>query len=265
MTGAIAGGGAWPRPDDPAIVTSLGDALGLEPAVAHALPPAYLVATAGGRRTARAAGTPESPSSTRDRLWMQGGLIHLQSDEQQPGFLARASELTDLADLLPELEERILAAQGEIQELVAARAAVAETIHRAQEAAAALKQEQAGVRSRRDDLAGRHQRLAESEETLQREQARLASELARLGEVQLGLGGDLEGLEARHAAQERPVRRAPEGGRGGAQGARDPARPGCRPARAARRAHRAAAVDGPRERPAGARDRRRASARSRSG
>ena len=111
---------AWPRPDDPAIVASLGDALGLEPAVAQALPPAYLVATAAdAERLARA--SPGVAFLTRDRLWMQGGLIHLQGDEQQPGFLARASELTDLADLLPELEERILAAHGGIQELVARR------------------------------------------------------------------------------------------------------------------------------------------------
>ena len=103
---------------------------------------------------------------------MQGGLIHLQGDEQQPGFLARTSELTDLADLLPELEERIVAAQAGIQQLVAERAAVAETIHRAQEGTAALKQEQAGIRSRRDELAGRHHRLTENEENLQREQAR---------------------------------------------------------------------------------------------
>ncbi len=199
---ASAEAGVWPRPEDPAVVASLGDALGLDPAVARALPPAYLVASAAdAERLARAhAGV---AFLTRDRLWMQGGLIHVQGDEQQPGFLARTSELTDLADLLPELEERILAAQGGIQELVAARAAVAETIHRAQEGAAALKQEQAGVRSRRDELAGRHQRLAESEEALQREQARLASELARLGEVQLGLGGDLESREASHAARER--------------------------------------------------------------
>ncbi len=194
--------GTWPRLEDPAIVASLGDALGLELAVAQALPPAYLVATAeDAERLARAhAGV---AFLTRDRLWMEGGLIHLQGDEQQPGFLARSSELTDLADLLPGLELRIAAAQGEIQELVAARAAVAETIHRAQEGAAALKQEQAGVRSRRDELAGRHRRLTESEESLQREQAKLASELAQLGEVQLGLGGDLERLEAEHAGRER--------------------------------------------------------------
>ncbi|MEO7974146.1 MAG: hypothetical protein ABIU84_11225, partial [Thermoanaerobaculia bacterium] len=192
---------SWPQPQDPAIVASLGDALGLEPAVARALPPAFLAASAeDAERLARAhSGV---AFLTRDRLWMHGGLIHLEGDEQQPGFLARTSELTDLADLLPALEERIGAAHGVIQELVAARAAVAETIHRAQEAAAALKQEQAGVRSRRDELAGRHQRLAENEENLQSEQARLASELARLGEVQLGLGGDLESLEAGHAQRE---------------------------------------------------------------
>jgi len=194
--------GSWPRIEDPAIVASLGDALGLEPAVAQALPPAYLVATAeDAERLARAhSGV---AFLTRDRLWMEGGLIHLQGDEQQPGFLARSSELTDLADLLPGLELRIASAQSEIQELVAARATVAETIHRAQESAAALKQEQAGVRSRRDELAGRHRRLTESEESLQREQAKLASELARLGEVQLGLGGELERLEGEHAGRER--------------------------------------------------------------
>ena len=197
-----AGTGAWIHADDPAIVASLGDALGLAAEVARALPPAYLVETPeDAERLARThAGV---AFLTRDRLWMQGGLIHLQGDEQQPGFLARTSELTDLADLLPELEQRIAAAQTGIQELVAARATVAETIHRAQEGAAALKQEQAGVRSRRDELAGRHQRLTESEEALQREQAKLASELARLGEVQLGLGGNLEQLEADHATRER--------------------------------------------------------------
>ncbi len=193
---------AWPRIGDSAILTSLGDALGLEPAIAQALPPAYLVTTAeDAERLAHA--WPGVAFLTRDRLWMQGGLIHLQGDEEQPGFLARASELTDLADLLPALTERIRGAHGEIQELVAARSAVAEGINRLQEVAAALKQEQAGVRSRRDELAGRHQRLAENEESLQRERAKLASELSQLGEVQLGLGSELATLEARHAARER--------------------------------------------------------------
>lgn len=193
---------AWPRMDDPAIIAALGDALGLEPAIAQALPPAYLVTTAeDAERLARA--WPGVAFLTRDRLWMQGGLIHLQGDEVQPGFLARTSELTDLGELLPALEERIRSGLGEIQELVAARSTVAESIHRLQETAAALKQEQAGVRSRRDELAGRHQRLAENEESLERERSKLASELSRLGEVQLGLGSELEALEARHAARER--------------------------------------------------------------
>ncbi len=104
--GGAADSGSWPLPDDPAIVASLGDALGLAPEIAHALPPAYLVTTAeDAERLARA--QPGVAFLTRDRLWMQGGLIHLQGDEQQPGFLARASELTDLANLLPDLEERI--------------------------------------------------------------------------------------------------------------------------------------------------------------
>jgi chromosome segregation protein len=195
------GEGTWPRPEDPAIVAALGDALGLEPSVAQALPPAYLVTTPeDAERLARA--HPGLAFLTRDRLWMQGGLIHLQGDEERPGFLARASEQGELADLLPALAARIAGAQGEIEELVAARAAVAETIHRAQEGAAALKQEQAGVRSRRDELAGRHQRLSEHEENLQREQSRLASELAELGDLQLGLGGELAALEKQHAERE---------------------------------------------------------------
>ncbi len=193
---------ASPRLEDSAIVAALGDALGLAPAIARALPPAYLVATAeDAERLARA--QPGVAFLTRDRLWMQGGLIHLQGDEEQPGFLARTSELTDLADLLPELEERIRSAQAEVHGLVAARATAAETIHRVQEVVAGLRQEQAGVRSRRDELRGRHQRLAGDEESLLREQSILATELARLGGVTLGLGSDLETLEARHAARER--------------------------------------------------------------
>jgi chromosome segregation protein len=189
-------------PSDPAIVASLGAALGLDAAIARALPPAFLVDSAedAERLARRHAG---AAFLTRDRIWAEGGLVHLAGDETQPGFLARASELADLAEELPRLEARELTGRGELEALVAARSSAAEALNRLRESIAALKQEQAGLRSRRDELAGRHRRLAEHEDTLQREQTTLATELSRLGSVQHDLGAELQRLEQLHAGRER--------------------------------------------------------------
>ncbi len=192
---------AWPRPQDPAIVASLGEALALPDAVAHALPPAYLVDDAGAAERL-AATWPGVAFLTRDRLWMQGGLLHLEGDEAVPGLLARSTEQSELAERLATLDDRIAAARTEIESLVATRAEAAQTIHRLQERATALRQEQAATRARREDAAQRHRRLAASEETLRREQGALASELSRLANRHQDSGAELARLEAAHAERE---------------------------------------------------------------
>jgi len=193
---------AWPRLDDPAIVASLGDALGLPGELAQALPPAFLVdAPEEAERLARQ--HPGVSFLTRRGVWLQGGLVHLPADEAQPGFLTRASELAELADELPRLDAAIESARREIAALVEARAAAAQSIHRQQDELAARKQDQAATRSRRDELATRHQRVSTQEETLQREQSTLAGELARLAALQQGLGSELARTEGLHAERER--------------------------------------------------------------
>jgi len=193
---------SWPRPDDPAIVAALGDALGLAPELARALPPAFLVE--GGADAERLARRwPGVAFLTRDRLWIEGGIVHLQGAEALPGFLARASELADLEGELATLGERIAAGRAEIEALVAARAEAAQVIHRLQDELSALRQERAGTAARRDELAGRHRRLAGSEASLQREQSDLSGELERLARLQRESGDELVRLEAAHAERER--------------------------------------------------------------
>ena len=189
-------------PDDPAIVAALGSALGLDAATARALPPAYLVESAADaeRLARRHAGI---AFLTRDRLWAEGGLLHLEGDAAQPGFLARASELADLAEELPRIAARLLKSRAELEALVAARATAAQAQNRLREETTGLRQEQAAGRSRRDELAGRHRRLGDHEASLQREQLSLTTELSRLGAVQQDLGSELRRLEELHAARER--------------------------------------------------------------
>ena len=68
---------------DPAIQSSLGDALSLPEDVVHALPPAYLVESAGDARRL-ASSHPGIAFISRDRLWAQAGVLHVQGHELSP-------------------------------------------------------------------------------------------------------------------------------------------------------------------------------------
>ncbi len=188
-------------PEDPAIVASLGEALGLAPQLAAALRPAFLVDGAeAAERLARA--WPGTAFLTRDRIWFEGGIVHLQGVEAQPGFLARTSELADLDQELPRLERDIAAARAEIDTLVEARAEAAKSIHRAQDELAGWRQERAAVNARRDELMARHRRLAANEASLVRERHELGAEIERLVHLQQASGEELGRLERLHAERE---------------------------------------------------------------
>ena len=192
---------AAPRPDDPAIVAAVGEALGLEAGLAGALPPAWLVESAAdAERLARR--HPGATFIARDRVQAQGGLVHLVGEQAQPGLLERSSELADLADALPRLEDRLSTERAGLAELVAGRARLAETIRHLEGELAGFRQELAVVRSRRDELAGRHRRLAEGEAALERERATLEGDLARRAEAQRSIGEELARVEALHAGRE---------------------------------------------------------------
>jgi len=192
---------SWPRPQDPAIVASLGEALDLPETLSHALPPAYLVADAGSAERLAAA-WPGVAFLTRDRFWMQGGLLHLEGSEALPGLLARSTEQEELSAEIAALDDRVGETRGEIDALVAQRSEAAQAIHRLQERATALRQEQAATRARREEMAQRHRRLATSEEALRREQGELAHELSLLATRHEDSGSELSRLEAAHAENE---------------------------------------------------------------
>jgi chromosome segregation protein len=199
----LAGAAASGEPiSDPAIVASLGDALSLSPALAAALPPAYLTRTAAdAARLARAhrgiAFLAPQP------LWIQGGLLHVDGADAQPGFLARASELEVLALRLPELEAAIAATSSAIEMQLAERARTAERIRRIEGDLGALRQQEAVLRSRAEELGRRRQRGDETLTRLRQEHASLTDELGRLGRVRGDLGDEIARLEGAHAERER--------------------------------------------------------------
>jgi chromosome segregation protein len=188
-------------PDDPAVVCTLAEALGLDPALATALPAAFLVESgADAERLARS--VPGADFLSRDRVWARGGLLHLQADEAEPGLLERTSELADLSEALPRLEQRCRAARGELERLVRERSAAAEELRRIDSERSSVQQDLAAVRARRDELEARHRRVAVAEDALRRERDTLGGELERRAEAQRASGAELERLEAGHAERE---------------------------------------------------------------
>jgi chromosome segregation protein len=190
------------RPDDDAVVAALGEALGLKAPLAAALPPAFLVRSAGDALRL-AERHPGVAFLAPEPLWAQGGLLHLDGEEAQPGFLARASELAELGELLPALDVDIAAASVEIESRVGERARAAEEIRRLEGELGALRQEEAVFRSRHEELVRRRTRGDEALARLRQEHATLAAELGRLGELRGGLGNEIARLESDHAERER--------------------------------------------------------------
>ena len=194
-------------PNDPAVVATLAEALGLDPALAAALPAAFLVESAAdAERLARV--FPGADFLSRERVWARGGLLHLQADEAEPGLLERTSELADLSEALPRLEAGCRAARDELARLVRERSAAAEEIRRVDAERSAVQQDLAATRARRDELDTRHRRLAEAEAALRRERDSLGGELERRAEAQRVSGAELTRLETAHAEREAEFDRA---------------------------------------------------------
>jgi chromosome segregation protein len=187
---------------DAAIVSDLGRALGLPEALARALPPAYLVLSREDAvRLARR--HPGVAFLSPDRLWAQGGLLHVQGEQAQPGRLARQSEAAVLAARLPSIEGQLAetrdAVAGLDEVLATAEAALAEK--RADNGR--LRERLAADKAHLDSLEKRHQRLAVEADTLRTESAEVERELVRVAERERTLAGDLERAAARHADLER--------------------------------------------------------------
>ncbi|HEX5757920.1 MAG TPA: AAA family ATPase, partial [Thermoanaerobaculia bacterium] len=187
----------------PAVVLSLGQALGLPAELAAALPPAFLVEEpAAAERLARA--YPGVAFLSRHGVWVAGGTFHVEGEVAAPGVLERRRELGRLDREVPRLEARLGEAAELLGRRVSARAALAGDANRLHGEVAQLRQELAVAGARLEDATHRHHRLGNETETLGTERDEVGRELARTAARREGLARELAEAEgAMRAADER--------------------------------------------------------------
>jgi chromosome segregation protein len=193
--------------DDPAVVLSLGEGLGLPADLASALPPAFLVRSAGDAERL-AASHPGIAFLSREGVWVQAGTFHVEGETVTPGVLERESELAALEASIPRLEAELGRAGGELDQLVARRSALAGDANRLQNETAQLRSELAVSRAREEDAATRHRRLGAERETLSVEQQETLRELERVGERRGQLMQELADAERRQGGIDESLERA---------------------------------------------------------
>ena len=192
---------------DPAIVLTVGEALGLPPELATALPPGFLVRS--GEDAARLARLhPGAAFLARDGVWVQAGTFHVEGEVSTPGVLERERELADLGTAIPKLESDLKEAGSELERLVAQRAGLARDANRLQGEVGQLRQERAVAQARQEDAAARHRRLTTQQQTLSTEQEEVLREIARVAERQRNLEAELAAATAHHGGLEEHFDRA---------------------------------------------------------
>ncbi len=205
--GAAAGARRQLPLDDAAVVLSLGEGLGLPADLASALPPAFLVRSAGDAERL-AASHPGIAFLSREGVWVQAGTFHVEGETVTPGVLERESELAALEASIPRLEAELGRAGGELDQLVARRSALAGDANRLQNETAQLRSELAVSRAREEDAATRHRRLGAERETLSVEQQETLRELERVGERRGQLMQELADAERRQGGIDESLERA---------------------------------------------------------
>ncbi|MEM9553464.1 MAG: chromosome segregation protein SMC [Acidobacteriota bacterium] len=193
--------------DDDAIALSLVDVLDLPPELAHALPPAYLVDSADAAARL-AADHPGIGFISRERVWIEGGVVRVRGDEAVPGVLARESELEAIGDEIPRLETRIAEAKQTLEALVRERTRLATEKNRAEERAAELRREIAVAQARRQDAEARRAKVATNHATVATEQDEIAAEVTERGTDRERLTRELQEREAEHAQHSEAFDRA---------------------------------------------------------
>ncbi len=184
--------------DDPAIVSSLGSALGLDPGMAAALPPAYLVESArDAERLARR--HPGVAFLSRERMWAESGLLHVHGDQAQPGLLARQREAQEIAERMPSLDAALIEVTGAIAERALERKAAEVHVVQLRTDLGTTRQELAVASARHEDAVKRHHRLSVERETVETERAEVEREMQRVAEREQAVAADLSRAEARAA------------------------------------------------------------------
>ena len=162
--------------DDPAIRYALSDALQLPAEVGRALPPAYLVDSAGDAARLAAA-HPGAAFLSRDRMWSMAGTVHAQGEDSAPGVLALESELETIQEEIPALEHRLVDAAERLEGLVSERTRTAAEANRLNDRATEMRREIAVAQARRQDASGRFERFKSERRTVLEEQSEISADL----------------------------------------------------------------------------------------
>ena len=186
---------------DPAIETTLADALALPERLRGSLPPAYLVRSAAdAERLARR--HPGITFLSRDPICARAGVVEVQGERATPGALTRDLKLQQLGAALETLRRQADETGEELGFVSRQRAATQEEVDRQETTVGDLKQQLAVARARVEDLTSRGQRLHAEFEGLRFESEELARDLGTLGERSLQVGALLERSQSRHAELE---------------------------------------------------------------
>ncbi|TNF71075.1 MAG: hypothetical protein EP299_12645 [Acidobacteria bacterium] len=194
---------AHPQPlvGHPAVRSTLGDALGLTPEVAAALPPAYLVdSPADAERLAQ--DHPGIAFISRERIWAQSGVLHVQGESAAPGLLAREQELAAVKEQIPPKEDEIASILADLgateHEITVGRGRTRQFEQELGE----LTQELAVAKARHDDVQIRHRRLTIEQQTLETEKDDVERELTLVAERISRTTEEVGRHEHRHAELE---------------------------------------------------------------
>ncbi len=187
---------------DPAIRSSLADAVGLADGLARALPPAYLVESAEDAERL-AASHPGIAFISKDRFWAQSGIVHVQGREASPGELSREQELARLREQVPPLEEDLASTRALQAKIVETLDGLRRELEIESARLTEVRQEFAIAQARHEDAVARESRLKVEHEALDSERSEIVSEIGVLAERADGLASELGTAEENHATLER--------------------------------------------------------------
>ncbi len=187
--------------DDPAVLSTAGEALGLGRELAAALPPAYLAASsADAERLAR-----EHPGAvflSQDGVWAQAGTLRIAEGSGRPGLLAAEEELTHLDATIPPFGERLAETASRLDHNAERSRELTEKIAPREERLAELGREIAVAEARRDDLELQLRRYGVELENLETEAEETRRELALIAERRSQLETEFGMAETRHTELE---------------------------------------------------------------
>ncbi|MCP4201411.1 MAG: chromosome segregation protein SMC [bacterium] len=187
--------------EDSAVGASLAEALGLPAELATALPPAFLVESPDDARRLAASHSGVA-FITRDRLWAQSGILHIQGREARPGTLTREHDLVEVGQRISTLNERLEELGREVAEAESTLEDRRRLRNEFVESLTERRREFAVAEARKEDLTSRHRRLSLEHETLHSEKAEIGRVLSLVAERTDQLSADLERAEKLHAQLE---------------------------------------------------------------